>query len=101
MSIETVSRRVIWSEESSSSARPAAADAIGHGYDDGSHRDPARVGDSYGETVRPIVRPKIDSNSIESTAPTGGFLQTAVSDAPRTTSRAYLPTYYGAQPIQH
>ena len=33
--------------------------------------------------------------------PTGGFLQTAVSDAPRATSRTYLPTYYGAHPIQH
>src|SRR6266481_1368573 len=27
--------------------------------------------------------------------PTGGFLQTAVSDAPRTTSRTYLLTYLG------
>jgi hypothetical protein len=33
--------------------------------------------------------------------PTGGFLQTAISDAPRTTSRTYLPTYYRAHPIQH
>jgi hypothetical protein len=33
--------------------------------------------------------------------PTGGFLQTAVSDAPRATSRAYLPADYGAHPIQH
>jgi len=33
--------------------------------------------------------------------PTGGFLQTAVSDAPRTTSRTYLRSSNGAHPIQH
>jgi len=44
---------------------------------------------------------KIDSNSIESTPPTGGFLQTAVSDAPPTTSRTYLRSGNGAHPIQH
>ena len=33
--------------------------------------------------------------------PTGGFLQTAVSDAPRTTSRTYLRSSHGAHPIQH
>ena len=33
--------------------------------------------------------------------PTGGFLQTAVSDAPPTTSRTYLPSRNGAHPIQH
>jgi hypothetical protein len=33
--------------------------------------------------------------------PTGGFLQTVVSDAPCATSRAYLHTDCGADPIQH
>ena len=32
---------------------------------------------------------------------TGGFLQTAVSNAPRTTSRTYLPSWNGTRPIQH
>lgn len=32
---------------------------------------------------------------------TSGFLQTAVSNAPRTTSRTYLPSWNGARPIQH
>src|ERR1019366_9175867 len=33
--------------------------------------------------------------------PTGGFLQTAVSDAPRRTFRVPRHTYCGARPIQH
>jgi hypothetical protein len=32
--------------------------------------------------------------------PTGGFLQTTVSDAPRTMCRTYLHSYKGAHPIQ-
>ncbi len=33
--------------------------------------------------------------------PTGGFLQTVVSDAPSTTSRTHLRSWNGAHPIQH
>jgi hypothetical protein len=47
-----------------------------------------------------LSEPQTPLNSHTS-LPTGGFLQTAVSDAPRTTSRAYLPADYGAHPIQH
>jgi hypothetical protein len=39
--------------------------------------------------------------NLHNCLPTGGFLQTAVSDAPRTTSRTYLRSSHGAHPIQH
>ena len=39
--------------------------------------------------------------NLHNCLPTGGFLQTAVSDAPRTTSRTYLRSSDGAHPIQH
>ncbi len=39
--------------------------------------------------------------NLHNSLPTGGFLQTAVSDAPRTTSRSYLRPWNGARPIQH
>jgi hypothetical protein len=39
--------------------------------------------------------------NLHNCLPTGGFLQTAVSDAPRTTSRTYLRSSDGAHPIRH
>ena len=39
--------------------------------------------------------------NLHNCLPTGGFLQTAVSDAPRTTSYTYLRSSDGAHPIQH
>jgi len=39
--------------------------------------------------------------NLHNSLATGGFLQTVVSDAPRTTTRTYLRSSNGAHPIQH